>query len=71
MRLGSSEVMPAVIYGKTGQVKEMPLDYFIVNVSHGSPIDKHGFNILQYFDFPHENRASVPTVSGSSTDLAK
>ena len=42
----------------------MPLDYFIVNLSHGSPIDKHGFNILQFFDFPHENRSSMPSVSG-------
>ena len=49
-----------MIYGKSGEVTEVPLDYFIVNVSHGAPIDKQGFNTLQFFDFPKENRPLKP-----------
>jgi len=55
-----NEVIPSVIYGKSGEVQEVPVDYFIVNLSHGAPIDKQGFNTLLYFDFPKENRPGRP-----------
>lgn len=57
-----NDVVPTIIYGKTGEVSEVPIDYFIVNVSHGAPIDNLGFNTLQYFDFPKENRQRAQTV---------
>eukprot|EP00826_Nyctotherus_ovalis_P015453 TRINITY_DN14398_c0_g1_i3.p3 TRINITY_DN14398_c0_g1~~TRINITY_DN14398_c0_g1_i3.p3 ORF type:complete len:119 (+),score=39.30 TRINITY_DN14398_c0_g1_i3:851-1207(+) len=34
-----NDVVPSVIYGKSGEVSEVPIDYFIVNISHGAPID--------------------------------
>ncbi len=57
---GPNDVIPSVIYGKSGEVNEVPLDYFVVNLSHGAPIDKQGFNTLQFFDFPKENRSTRP-----------
>ena len=57
------DVVPAIIYGKTGEVTEVPIDYFVVNVSHGASIDNQNFNILQYFDFPKENRLVKQSVS--------
>jgi hypothetical protein len=57
-----NDVVPSVIYGKTGEVTEVPIDYFIVNVSHGAPIDNLGFNVLQFFDFPKENRQKPQSV---------
>ena len=58
------EVVPSVIYGKSGEVKEVPVDFFVVNLSHGAPKDKQGFNTLQYFDFPKENRLNKPPLEG-------
>eukprot|EP00826_Nyctotherus_ovalis_P015454 TRINITY_DN14398_c0_g2_i3.p2 TRINITY_DN14398_c0_g2~~TRINITY_DN14398_c0_g2_i3.p2 ORF type:complete len:134 (-),score=42.98 TRINITY_DN14398_c0_g2_i3:251-652(-) len=57
-----NDVVPSVIYGKSGEVSEVPIDYFIVNISHGAPIDNQGFNVLQFFDFPKENRQIAQTV---------
>ena len=57
-----NEVMPAVIYGKSGQVSEVPVDYFVVNVNNGFPIEAK-FSTLKAFDFPKENRAKLATVT--------
>ena len=57
-----NDVVPSIIYGKSGEVSEVPIDYFIVNVSHGAPLDNQGFNTLQFFDFPKENRQRQQSV---------
>eukprot|EP00826_Nyctotherus_ovalis_P060102 TRINITY_DN8408_c0_g1_i21.p3 TRINITY_DN8408_c0_g1~~TRINITY_DN8408_c0_g1_i21.p3 ORF type:complete len:106 (-),score=35.14 TRINITY_DN8408_c0_g1_i21:308-625(-) len=54
------DVVPSVIYGKSGNVNAAPVEYFIVNLASGAPKDSEGYNTLKYFDFPRENRPDRP-----------
>ena len=55
-----NDIVPSVIYGKSGEVTEIPIDYFIVNLSSGASKSNEGYNTLKHFDFPKENRPDRP-----------
>lgn len=50
-----NELLPTV-YMVNSPATSFDPDFFIVNISHGSPNDKKGYNILKSYDFPVESR---------------
>lgn len=63
-KANSGDVVPSVIYGKSGDVDAAPVEYFVVNVASGTSKDNEGYNTLKCFDFPRENRPDKPQSKG-------
>jgi nuclear protein localization family protein 4 len=63
VRKPNKNEMISSIYMENRTVENFDPDFFIVNLSHGAPVDKKDMNILKSYDFPHITRTDKGIVT--------